>query len=1040
MTWIARVRAGWLTGVVALFLMVMAIDAGAATYYVDSVGGNDANNGTSAATPWKTLGKVNAKTFAPGDQLLFKAGSTYTGQLWPKGSGAAGNPIVLGMYGSGNKPKITGSGTDTEVVKLHNQQYWEISNLDVTGGANNAWGVYVSLQDFGTGQHLRIRDLNVHDMPNATGGIRVTAHAGSASRWNDVLIEDNVVTRAGALGITVNGAFTGRNVWNPHTNVHIRRNRVEFSKGNDIIVIMTEGALIEHNVCRGGGGAVNADATAGIWPWSADNTVMQFNEVSDRVNVHDGQAFDSDFNTQGTIVQYNYSHNNAGGFILICDKGNAQVQGNVGNRNTIVRYNVSSNDGKNTIASEPNYAKKRGELMMIAGPTTNAQIYNNTFYVPGNLNIPIEFQDWAGFPNGTKFYNNIFYVAPGGVLKIWEGPQVVGTVWEKNCFFGTIGDNSLPANQITVDPKLVNPGAAVVDAYKLQASSPMKGAGRVIANNGGRDFWGNPVSASQPPSVGAHELAGTITPSTVSVVAGPNPAAEEGQVPGTFTITRAGGNINTALSVKFTLTGTATNGVDYQTLGTSALIPANQTSVTVTVIPIDDDLIEGDETVVLTISADAAYVIGTPAAATLVILDNDSATPTTPLVLWYKFDEAAGSPQAIDSSGRNHHSNVGTGGTFTPQGGVIDGALNLDGANHTIDVGLHNDFNLTTFTLMGWFKTSVNNKHFNIIHKGAGYGDRNYAVFVDKDSQFGLAFKCSTNTTPSNLDMFSQRKNLNDGKWHHFAVVFDDVGNTATIYINGELDITQAFTPSPELRPADRLYIGRTAAGGYAEGVLDDVRIYETALSPAEVAQLSVHAGSTFNVTRWSSVAAHARGVGEVALPISGDGKFTEPRNGGITQVVFEVDRTIDATSFSQNAVQLRGRGSDGQMLNLLGVTVTASVGAGGTSGVIEFNPALPDAARYRIDLVGVRSIQGITLGEGSSIDFASLMGDVNSDARVNAADLSWTNSRVSDPIDAADETAVRADVTRDGRVNAADLSTANSRAGKDIRALAPPE
>jgi len=47
-------------------------EAWAATYYVDATNGNDANNGLSEATPWKTIAKVNPSTFYPRDQILSK--------------------------------------------------------------------------------------------------------------------------------------------------------------------------------------------------------------------------------------------------------------------------------------------------------------------------------------------------------------------------------------------------------------------------------------------------------------------------------------------------------------------------------------------------------------------------------------------------------------------------------------------------------------------------------------------------------------------------------------------------------------------------------------------------------------------------------------------------------------------------------------------------------------------------------------------------------------------------------------------------------
>ncbi|MDG0792986.1 hypothetical protein OMP38_20520 [Cohnella ginsengisoli] len=74
-----------------------------ATYYVDSVGGSDSNNGLSDGSAWQSLAKVNATTFQPGDKILFKAGSVWSGQLHPLGSGTSGAPIVIDKYGSGGK-------------------------------------------------------------------------------------------------------------------------------------------------------------------------------------------------------------------------------------------------------------------------------------------------------------------------------------------------------------------------------------------------------------------------------------------------------------------------------------------------------------------------------------------------------------------------------------------------------------------------------------------------------------------------------------------------------------------------------------------------------------------------------------------------------------------------------------------------------------------------------------------------------------------------------------------------------------------------
>jgi hypothetical protein len=87
------------------------------------------------------------------------------------------------------------------------------------------------------------------------------------------------------------------------------------------------------------------------------------------------------------------------------------------------------------------------------------------------------------------------------------------------------------------------------------------------------------------------------------------------------------------LTVSYTFSGTAVNGIDYQTLATSTTIPAGASSATVTVTPLDDNLTEGDVTVALTISPSASYTVGSPGSATVTIADNDPPPAPPPLTV-----------------------------------------------------------------------------------------------------------------------------------------------------------------------------------------------------------------------------------------------------------------------------------------------------------------------------------------------------------------------------------------------------------------------
>jgi len=114
---------------------------------------------------------------------------------------------------------------------------------------------------------------------------------------------------------------------------------------------------------------------------------------------------------------------------------------------------------------------------------------------------------------------------------------------------------------------------------------------------------------------------------TVTVTANDATATEAGPTTGQFTISRTGATTS-ALTVNYAVSGSATSGSDYSSIGTSVKIPAGSASKTITVTPINDTAVESDETVVLTLSSNAAYTVGSPNSATVTITSDDAALST----------------------------------------------------------------------------------------------------------------------------------------------------------------------------------------------------------------------------------------------------------------------------------------------------------------------------------------------------------------------------------------------------------------------------
>ncbi|MCF6235306.1 MAG: FG-GAP-like repeat-containing protein [Gammaproteobacteria bacterium] len=110
----------------------------------------------------------------------------------------------------------------------------------------------------------------------------------------------------------------------------------------------------------------------------------------------------------------------------------------------------------------------------------------------------------------------------------------------------------------------------------------------------------------------------------VTITASDAVASETGPDNATFTITRVGSTV-APLTVNYSVSGSASVGSDYTALSGSVIIGSGNGQATITVIPVDDAVNEGDETVTITLSSNAAYIIDQPAADTVTIIDNDQA-------------------------------------------------------------------------------------------------------------------------------------------------------------------------------------------------------------------------------------------------------------------------------------------------------------------------------------------------------------------------------------------------------------------------------
>ncbi|WP_340266035.1 right-handed parallel beta-helix repeat-containing protein [Sphingobium mellinum] len=383
----------------------LATVARAETYYVDSLRGDDRSAGTAPAQAWRSLARVRDFPLRPGDEVLLVAGSTWTEPLTITRSGRNGAPITVAATGTGPRPRINAGGVSSYGVGIINAAYVTVQGLEVTNDAPSPApriGVLVSAEDRGVTRGIRISGMYIHDVRGTNdrkdnGGIVFRA-AGRrlATRFHDLAIERNIIWRVDRSGIAGISDRVSKTDWFPSEDVVIRDNYLEDMGGDGIVPRGTDGALIEHNIVRYAGSRARG-YNAGIWQWSTDNSLIQLNEAAYTRTRYDGQGFDSDFNSRRTTFLYNYSHDNAGGFLLICSP-RRDDKDNLGNRGTRARFNVSRNDGS--------------RIFQLSGNVTDAKIERNVIHVGKAIDVQmVVATQWDGWANDVHFVDNLFKVA-----------------------------------------------------------------------------------------------------------------------------------------------------------------------------------------------------------------------------------------------------------------------------------------------------------------------------------------------------------------------------------------------------------------------------------------------------------------------------------------------------------------------------------------------------------------------------------------------------------------------------------------------------
>ena len=528
-----------------------------AVFYFSSSSGNDENDGLTPAMAWQSIEKANSLELVPGDSVLFKAGETFSGKLTVMNEGGiAGSPIVFSSYDEGEKPILDGNG-HLSAVNIINSGYLHFSNIEIKNDGGPAqpgdpeelrYGIYLenTKNDGTVYNHYRFNNLifkNIYPTVNVTDDDQtgINAHAinmsGSwgddenPSRFRDMIIENCIFNRT-ARHATVFKAVD---------SLTIRNNLFEHVGGAGMVIGNNcTNILVENNTTNYTGSSIDsrmAGRGSGIWCFRSKNLTVQHNRFMHARGIKDSYGMHIDIGNRNVVYQYNYSEDNEGGFVEILGANN-----NVG-----YRYNLSVGDGWRTRGNQ------HGKIFWISGwsgdpnnPTGSDSVfvYNNSIYVRDSIAPDIKI---VAVTKNTRFYNNIVNVANQfGSVQIENASSQ--NDFNNNIWFGNIpvtdqdGEVFRGPNALTSDPLFNNEIVTDSSGFKLQPESPAINAGKLIYNsevsgpfdyfhnNGGEDFFGNEVSNTENPNIGAFNGGGTFVNSSIveqvdkKLMIYPNPA------------------------------------------------------------------------------------------------------------------------------------------------------------------------------------------------------------------------------------------------------------------------------------------------------------------------------------------------------------------------------------------------------------------------------------------------------------------------------------------------------------------------------------
>ena len=359
-----------------------------------------------------------------------------------------------------------------------------------------------------------------------------------ASWLENVWIENNTIERVARSGMFLDSTWsrrpghdfgkgkyykdevTGEEYgYYPLRNFVIRDNDLSYVGGDSIVLLSARDSYIERNTSYhasylGRGGYYNA----GIWPHSCENLVMQYNEAA---YTHldngcgDGQGFDIDIGNSDILFQYNYSHHNAGGGILLCSVSSNELQYDKNGNFVLdedglpIRKEVSAHWENNQLRNNV-FADNKGPAVRFQATIGSLDFDNNVVIYPGNVKNQKMFlsaiNGYLAEARNWNFRNNIFYARDNEDTVIDVALCETETcVFDGNVFYGFNDKFNESVKNATAyiskNAYFIDPGFAGVEAKDglaaaaaFAANAEVLKLGKLLPVMNAYDYSGNDIA------------------------------------------------------------------------------------------------------------------------------------------------------------------------------------------------------------------------------------------------------------------------------------------------------------------------------------------------------------------------------------------------------------------------------------------------------------------------------------------------------------------------------------------------------------------